>query len=167
MTSSIAELKLLTENFENNNYLDIIFHQIAMLNLKKGELLNDDKSGFTITDSTAINFFNKSLRSDSEEEFLIAKNYNELAELNFRKKNYLEAGQYYDSTLTQLSKKSREFRKIKRKRENLNDLIYYEKISSSLDSIIDLIEMPEKKREAYFNNYIKKIKKAQKKKKEK
>ena len=161
--NSIAELQLLTENFENNNYLDIIFHQIAMLNLKKGELLDDDKSGFTITDSTAINFFNKSLRSDSEEEFLIAKNYNELAELNFRKKNYLEAGQYYDSTLTQLGKKSREFRKIKRKRENLNDLIYYEKISSSLDSIINLIEMPEKKREAYFNNYIKKIKEAQKK----
>ena len=165
--NSIAELQLLTENFENNNYLDIIFHQIAMLNLKKGELLNDDKSGFTITDSTAINFFNKSLRSDSEEEFLIAKNYNELAELNFRKKNYLEAGQYYDSTLTQLGKKSREFRKIKRKRENLNDLIYYEKISSSLDSIINLIEMPEKKREAYFNNYIKKIKEAQKKEKKK
>ena len=41
--NSIAELKLLTENFENYNYLDIIFHQIAMLNLKKGELLDDDK----------------------------------------------------------------------------------------------------------------------------
>ena len=39
---SIAELKLLTENFENNNYLDIIFHQIAMLNLKKGELLDEN-----------------------------------------------------------------------------------------------------------------------------
>jgi hypothetical protein len=165
--NSITELKLLTENFENNNYLDIIFHQIAMLNLKKGELLDDDKSGFTITDSTAINFFNKSLQSDSEEEFLVAKNYNELAELNFRKKNYLEAGQYYDSTLTQLSNKSREFRKINRKRENLNDLIYYEEISSSLDSIINLIEMPEKKREAYFNNYIEKIKEAQKKEKKK
>ena len=61
--NSIDELKLLTENFENNNYLDIIFHQIAMLNLKKGELSDDDKSGFTITDSTAINFFNKSRRS--------------------------------------------------------------------------------------------------------
>ena len=33
--NSIMELKELVMNFENNNFFDIIYHQIAMLNLKK------------------------------------------------------------------------------------------------------------------------------------
>ena len=98
--NSISELKELTENFENNNFFDIIYHQIAVLNLKK----NDDDPDSTdslriLNDSLAVLNFNKSLRSDSDDEILIAKNYNELAELNFRNKDYLQAGLYYDLSL--------------------------------------------------------------------
>ena len=64
---------------------------------------------------------NKSLRSDPDDEILIAKNYNELAELNFRNKDYLQAGLYYDSTLSELNSRTRECKKKNRKRENLNE----------------------------------------------
>ena len=165
--NSLLELELLTENFENNNFLDIIFHQLAMLNLKKRDLIQNEEIMFQKLDSTAVTYFNKSLRTDSNEQFLVAKNYNELAELNFRNKNYLESGLYYDSTLTQLNNRSRKFRKISRKRENLNDLIYYETVSSELDSIIDLIEMPNEKRIDYFKKYVEKINESQKKEKNK
>ena len=165
--NSLLELELLAENFENNNFLDIIFHQIAMLNLKKRDLIQNEEIMFQKLDSTAVTYFNKSLRTDSNEQFLVAKNYNELAELNFRNKNYLESGLYYDSTLTQLNNRSRKFRKISRKRENLNDLIYYETVSSELDSIIDLIEMPNEKRIDYFKKYVEKINESQKKEKNK
>ena len=165
--NSLLELELLAENFENNNFLDIIFHQIAMLNLKKRDLIQNEEIMFKKLDSTAVTYFNKSLRTDSNEQFLVAKNYNELAELNFRNKNYLESGLYYDSTLTQLNNRSRKFRKISRKRENLNDLIYYETVSSELDSIIDLIEMPNEKRIDYFKKYVEKINESQKKEKNK
>ena len=165
--NSLLELELLTENFENNNFLDIIFHQIAMLNLKKRDLIQNEEIMFQKLDSTAVTYFNKSLRTDSNEQFLVAKNYNELAELNFRNKNYLESGLYYDSTLNQLNNRSRKFRKISRKRENLNDLIYYETVSSELDSIIDLIEMPNEKRIDYFKKYVEKINESQKKEKNK
>jgi len=113
--NSISELKELTENFENNNFFDIIYHQIAVLNLKKN---NDDPDSTDslriLNDSLAVLNFNKSLRSDSDDEILIAKNYNELAELNFRNKDYLQAGLYYDSTLSELNSRSRDFKKIKR-----------------------------------------------------
>lgn len=165
--NSLLELELLAENFENNNFLDIIFHQIAMLNLKKRDLIQNEEIMFQKLDSTAVTYFNKSLRTDSNQQFLVAKNYNELAELNFRNKNYLESGLYYDSTLTQLNNRSRKFRKISRKRENLNDLIYYETVSSELDSIIDLIEMPNEKRIDYFKKYVEKINESQKKEKNK
>jgi len=155
--SSIVELKLLSENFENNNFLDVIYHQIAILNLKKQEYPEVDNDVNKKLDSTAVVFFNKSLREDSDDEFLIAKNYNELAELNFRNKEYLQAGLYYDSTLSELSSKSREFRKIKRKRDNLNDLIFYENMSMDLDSIIQLVKMSKDQREEYFTDFIKNL----------
>ena len=150
--AEIAELKLLTENFENNNFTDIIFYQIAMLNLKKANLTEELDSNQL--DSLAVINFNKSLRSDPDDEILIAKNYRELAELNFRNKEYLKAGLYYDSTLSELNTRSREFRRIKKKRENLDDLIFYETLSSDLDSIINLVKMSDDQREEYFNTYI-------------
>ncbi len=153
--AEIAELKLLTENFENNNFTDIIFYQIAMLNLKKANLTEELDSNQL--DSLAVINFNKSLRSDPDDEILIAKNYRELAELNFRNKEYLKAGLYYDSTLSELNTRSREFRRIKKKRENLDDLIFYETLSSDLDSIINLVKMSDDQREEYFNTYILKL----------
>ena len=58
--NSILELKDLVENFENNNFLDIIYHQIAMLNLKKNYLevtVIDSLKSFN--DSLAVVYFNK------------------------------------------------------------------------------------------------------------
>ena len=156
--NSILELKELAENFENKNFLDVIYHQIAMLNLEKNnsEITLKETSKIAY-DSLAIIYFNKSLRSDSDDEVLISKNYSELAELNFRNKEYLQAGLYYDSTLNALNSKSREFRKAKKKRDNLKDLIFYETLSIELDSIINLIKMSDSNRIAFFNDYIKKI----------
>ena len=157
--NSILELKELTENFENNDFTDIIYHQIAMLNLKKNDfdlILTDSLK--ILNDSLAALNFNKSLRSNPNDQRLIAKNYNELAELNFRNKEYLQAGLYYDSTLSELDGKSRQFRKIKRKRDNLNDLIFYESIAKELDSIINLINMSDEKRRVFFGVYVDQLK---------
>jgi hypothetical protein len=156
--NSILELKELAENFENKNFLDVIYHQIAMLNLEKNnsEIILKEIPKIAY-DSLAIIYFNKSLRSDSDDEILISKNYSELAELNFRNKEYLQAGLYYDSTLNVLNIKSREFRKVKKKRDNLKDLIFYETLSIELDSIINLIKMSDANRTAFFNDYINKI----------
>ncbi len=150
--NSIMELKELAMNFENNNFFDIIYHQIAMLNLKKSDSIK------SLKDSLAVHYFNKSLSSDPDDEILIAKNYNELAELNFENKEYLQAGLYYDSTLNELNSRSREFRKIKKKRENLDDLIFYETLTIELDSIFNLVNMSDEKRKEFFNNYINNLK---------
>ena len=151
--NSILELKELSQNFENNNFFDVIYHQIAMLYLKK---TNTEK---VHKDSLATHYFNKSLRSDPDDETLIAKNYNELAEMKFRNKEYLQAGLYYDSTLSELNVRSRDFRKIKKKRENLDDLIYYENLTTQLDSIITLVNMSDESRRKFFENHIAKLKK--------
>ena len=124
-----------------------------MLYLKKTNIEKAHK------DSLATHYFNKSLRSDPDDETLIAKNYNELAEMKFRNKEYLQAGLYYDSTLSELNVRSRDFRKIKKKRENLDDLIYYENLTTQLDSITTLINMSDESRRKFFENHIAKLKK--------
>ena len=145
----LAFLELLTEleeNRENRPFLDKIYHQIAEYHLK-----ND-------SDTLAIAYYNKSLRTDSPDKILMAKNYEILGDYYFDSNKYKTAGAYYDSTMTNMVENSKPFRTIKRKRENLEDVILYEGIAETNDSILNLVRMPEADRLAYFEEYIAKIK---------
>jgi len=145
----IAFLELLTklkDNRENRPFLDKIYHQIAQYHLK-----ND-------SDSLAVAYFNKSLRTDSPDKILMSKNYETLGDYNFDNHHYKLAGAYYDSTMTNLTTNSKPFRIIKRKRENLDDVILYEGIADSNDSILNLVKLSESERLTYFENHIEKIK---------
>ena len=135
-------LEDLETNRENRPFLDKIYHQIA-----KYQLQNE-------SDSTAISYFNKSLRTNSEDDYLKAVNYQTLGDLNFDYSEYSLAGSYYDSTLLSLKENSKSFRVIKRKRENLEDVIYYESIAQDNDSILSVVAMSDADKETYFQSYI-------------
>ena len=140
----LAFLELLTEleeNRENRPYLDKIYHQIGEYHL------NNE------SDSIAADYYNKSLRTRSRDKFLIARNYIILGDMDFDKANYRQAGAYYDSTMLNLDKKTKLFRQIRRKRENLDDVIYYEDIAVRNDSILTLVRMTDEERLAYFQTY--------------
>lgn len=138
--------KLLKDR-ENKPYLDVLNHQMA--------LFYDKGKKFDL----AKKYYNISLKSKSQDQYLIASNYRNLATIYFDKAKYVTAGKYYDSTLVQLNNKSREFRAIKKKRENLVDVIKYEGIATKNDSIIQVYTMPEADRISYYENYIVKLKK--------
>ena len=142
----LALLTELEENRENRPFLDKIYHQ-------KGAYFLRNKS-----DSLAISYFNKSLRTNSSDKILKAKNYEILGDINFDKSIYREAGNYYDSTMTNLVANSKPYRVMKRKRDNLEDVIFYEGIAKVNDSILHLVNLPEADRVAYFDSYIEKLK---------
>ena len=154
INNSIIEIKELVDNIENTVFLGSLFHQLALLNLRQGK------------DSIAVKLFNNSLESIVSDDYLETENYQNLADINFENKEYLTAGLYYDSTLTKLERKTKLYRKIKKKRDNLQDLILYEKITVTNDSILSLVNMNQKAREVYFEVYIEKLKIAQAKLKE-
>jgi hypothetical protein len=106
----------------------------------------------------AIKFYNKSLRAKSEDFYLQATTYRKLATIYFDKAKYQMAGQYYDSTLTKLVKKNREYFAIVKKRENLNDVIKYEGLVQKNDSILNLVAMSANDRKSFFEKHIQKIK---------
>jgi hypothetical protein len=88
----------------------------------------------------------------------VSRDYLSIAEYNFDATEYRVAGAYYDSTLSQLKDRTREHRQIKKKRDNLTDVIKYENLSQRNDSIMKLAAMSEDEQRAFFEEYIKKIK---------
>jgi hypothetical protein len=136
----------LLEDRENRPYLDIINHQVGLFYDRQDI---DDK---------AVYYYNKSLRATSQDRYMRASNYRNIAEINFENAKYPVAGFYYDSTMTYLDKMTREFRSIKKKRDNLADVIKYEGIAQRNDSILHVVSLSEAGRVAYYEDYITRLK---------
>lgn len=139
-------LESLESNRENRPFLDKIYHHIANYHIRNNK------------DSLAITYYNKSLRTDSKDTHLTALNYQILAELNFDYSEYSLAGSYFDSTLLSLKENSKAFRAIKRKRDNLEEVIFYEGIVQETDSILRLVELSDDEKEIYFQAFIDNLK---------
>lgn len=148
-TNQLELLEYLTEleeNRENRPFLDKIYREIAQFHLA------------TASDSLAIAYYNKSLKANKTERKLNALNYQSLADYNFDQDQYKVAGAYYDSTLTNLTENTKKYRTIKKKLDNLEDVIKYEDIVVYTDSVITIYEMPEAERKSYFEDYIAELK---------
>ncbi len=139
-------LTYLEEDRENRPFLDKIYHRIA-------EYHKNNTS-----DSLAIAYYNKSLRAQSNDKQLKSINYTTLGDMSFDKAEYRKAGAYYDSTLTNLTLNTKPYRVIKKKRENLEDVILYEGIAQVNDSILNLVSLSEEDRVAIFTEYVDKLK---------
>ncbi|MCP9199327.1 hypothetical protein MKO06_05380 [Gramella sp. GC03-9] len=139
--SLLLLLQELEEDRENRPYLDKIYFQLAEYYKNRDSI------------ELAVEYYNKSLRSPSSDIYLKSINYELLAEINFDEAEYQQAGKYYDSTLTFMSPDLLEFRAIKKKRENLADVIKYENLAEETDSILFLAGLSEADQIAYFTEY--------------
>jgi hypothetical protein len=137
----------LIKDRENRPFLDVLHHQLAIFREK------------TNNRALAIKEYNKSIRKKTSDTYLLASNFRNLADLYFIESKFVTAGKYYDSTLVQLKPRTREYNLIKKKRENLEDVIKYEGIAKTNDSIILLYNMSSSEKTAYFDKYIVKLKK--------
>ena len=149
-TDSISFLKTfnkLLADRENRPFLDVLHHHLALYYDKNKKIGSAKKE------------YNKSLKAKTGDTYTIASNYRNLAAIYFKEARYPITGKYFDSTLVQLKPRSREFRFIKKKRENLADVIKYEGIAIKNDSVISVFNMSKLDRMAYFEKYILKLKK--------
>ncbi len=145
-TAFLELLQDLEKNRENRPFLDKIYNQFG------DYYLNSDST------ETAVKYYNKSIKSFKQDRVLQSVNYQTLAEINFDNAEYKNAGAYYDSTLTFLEENSRQWRRITKKRENLDDVIKYEDIATTNDSILRLTKMSETEQLAFFTDYTSKLK---------
>lgn len=136
----------LLEDRENRPFLDVINHQVGLFYDKQG------------INKKAVEYYNYSLRKKGGDRYLVASNYRNIAEINFEDARYLMAGKYYDSTLVNMDFRTREYKNIKKKRDNLEDVIKYEGIAQRNDSILNVAGMSDAAKVAYYQDYIVKLK---------
>lgn len=139
-------LSKLESNRENRPFLDKIYYRIAEYYQAKN------------ADSIAENYYQKSLRTNTQDQYLKSLDYSILGDMYFDRASYRIAGAYYDSTLTNLKPNSKSYRIFKKKRDNLDDVIKYEDIAQRNDSILNLVALSDENRLALFTEYIIKLK---------
>lgn len=139
----------LEENRENRPFLNKIYYRIAKYHQSRSN------------DTLAEVYYNRSLVANkrlTNDKALNERDFLTLGDMYFDRKFYKIAGKYYDSTLVNMDEKTKPYRVVKKKRENLDDVIYYESIANTNDSIITLVKLPKDKQIAYFKDYIKELK---------
>ena len=138
----VVILQKLLKNYENQPFEHVLNRAIANLYLQQNQ------------DSTALVFFNKSLASPSLDTYTEIQNFQDLADFHFSKGAYLKSGSFLDKLLPLFDEKTTVYKKLKRKRDNLDEVIAYEKTVQDTDSILGLIALSKSAQLAYFENYI-------------
>ena len=131
---------------ENRPFLNKIYRQVAEFHLA------------TQSDSLALVYYNKSLRATQNMPQLNALNYENLAIYNFDQNEYKPSGAYYDSVLQNLNENTKKYREVKKKLDNLEDVIKYEEVVQYTDSVITLYEFSIDDRITYFEEHIAQLK---------
>jgi len=144
--STLAVLKKLVKDRDNRPFLDELYYRIGIIEQKNNK-------------DIAIEYFKKSLQSNSKRNLQKELSYEALGNLHFDKAEFIVAGAYYDSILNiTKSENTKRVRRLVRNRNNLNEIILYENSSKINDSILNIVAMSEEDRIAFFNAHIEKLK---------
>ncbi|MDV7186704.1 hypothetical protein R3X25_05370 [Lutibacter sp. TH_r2] len=143
----IVKLEKLAKNRDNRQYLDAIYYQLGQLKSEKDT-------------ATAIDYYKKSIANSSKADYQKELSYQALGDIYFDKAQFISAGAYFDSIL-QISTdtNSKRIRRLKRKREKLNEVIAFETIAKNNDSILKIVAMSKEEQNTFFTNYVEKLKK--------
>jgi len=147
--NDVENLKALTkleENREARPYLDKIFYRIAEFHRQHDSL------------SLAEKYYNKSLQEETPDKYLKVLDYQMLGNFRFDQAEYLQAGLYFDSTLVNMDQKTLAYFRMKRKRDNLEDVIKFEASAQVNDSILNLTSLSEDDRKEIFQSLIDSLK---------
>ncbi len=142
-TEEIAkELKKLLRDEKNEEFKDQIYYALAMLYLKNGDT------------ATAVKNFKLSTANSVSDNSQKALSFLALADIFFKQKKFLLAGQYYDSTMQYLSKDYPNYDKISKKAENTGLLVKYLSEVKLQDSLQRVAKMPENERNKLIQKLI-------------
>ncbi len=143
----------LLDNRENRPYVGNVYHTWANLKLKQ-----------ELTDEAEM-LFKSSLKTPSSDAVLLARNYEAIGDINFDKAQFKEAGVYYDSTLTAMVKDTKPLRSVKRKRDNLEEVVFYENQLTVSDSILRLSQLSQAEQRDFVRLFVEDLKSADEKRK--
>ncbi len=148
------KLQKLIKDRYNRDYLDELYFRLAEITIEDDENL-------------ALEFYKMSIQTSNNNNFQKELTYESIGNIYFDKAQFSTAGAYYDSVM-QISKdeNTKRIRSLKRKRNNLEEVITYESIAKRNDSILNVVGMSNDEQLAFFTAHIEKLKAEDKRKKE-
>jgi tetratricopeptide (TPR) repeat protein len=136
------ELLGLVKDRDNRPFLDELYYQLGVIAQESDKEL-------------AREYYEKSLGAGTGNNLQRELTYEALGNLHFDKAAFSTAGAYYDSVIRiSTQENSKRLRRLVRRRNNLNEVIYYEGIARRHDSILRLVSMNESDREEFFTAHI-------------
>ncbi|MDR1761713.1 MAG: tetratricopeptide repeat protein, partial [Bacteroidales bacterium] len=142
---TIAILKKLLRDKKNKEYQDQIY--FAMANVYMAE--NDEEN--------ALHCYLQSVESSTSNVQQKAISLLAIGTIYYNQRQYIDAQPYYDSCIMILPEEYRDYQSIKEKSNNLNILAKNYFMVQHEDSLQRIAAMPEKKRNEFIDNIIKKI----------
>jgi len=137
------QYKKLMKVYENKAYLSELYYQLALMDFRDGN------------DSLALSNLTNSTHAKSAKSFQMGLSYEKAGDYFFDKSQYVDAGAYYDSVLaTAKNDNTKRIRKLRRKRASLEEVIEYETVLKTNDSLFRFIAMTPEERRTYFENYV-------------
>ena len=146
----LDRLKKLIRNSDNRKFLNALYYQAGVIEQGRNKTEN------------AIEYFNKSLRAKTNNDYQKTYAYEQLGTMAFHEKKYTLAGKYYDSVLDHTSEEfelEKRIRRVKRRNKGLTTLRKYEETVRDNDSILKIVAMSKEERIQFFEKYIEKIEK--------
>lgn len=140
--SFLKKYNKLLQDRENRPFLDVLNRQVGLFYQDIGN------------DKQALNYLKRAVKEYKQDTQLKANNYISIAEIYFNNSGYAQSGSYYDSALAILPGKYKDRFRLEKRRDALRDVVAYEKIANTNDSILRLVEMSIAQREEYFTKHI-------------
>ncbi|MBO7145169.1 MAG: tetratricopeptide repeat protein [Salinivirgaceae bacterium] len=140
------ELTKMLKDDKNTDYLDQIYY--ALGNIAYNEMRDDD----------ALWYFKQSIAASTTNDNQKSISYLAVADIYFDKPDYRNAQLYYDSAMVNLPHEYPDYQNIRRKSENLTDLVNCIETIQTQDSLQKLAKMSEDERNKVIDRMIQEVK---------
>ena len=139
------ELTKMLKDDKNTDYLDQIYY--ALGNIAYNEMRDDD----------ALWYFKQSIAASTVNDNQKSISYLAVADIYFDKPDYRNAQLYYDSAMVNLPHEYPDYQNIRRKAENLTDLVNCIETIQTQDSLQRLAKMSEAERNKVIDRKIQEV----------
>ncbi len=141
------ELLKMLKDAKNNEFKDQIYYALADIELRE----NDEPQAVVYLTNSAFYSINNTRQKGMA--------YERLGDLRFEKRDYVRAQKYYDSCANVITDNYPNAEVIRNKAEKLQDLVDAVETAMYEDSVQRVAAMPDKEREEFLKDMIKKIEK--------
>ena len=143
------ELTKMLKDDKNTEYLDQIYY--ALGNIAYNEMRDDD----------ALWYFKQSIAASTTNDNQKSISYLAVADIYFDRPDYRNAQLYYDSAMVNLPHEYPDYQNIRRKAENLTDLVNCIETIQTQDSLQKLAKMSEDERNKIIDRKIQEVNNAE------